>query len=108
MRDRAMEARFRAALAGEPELREKPMFGGLCWMIRGNMICAARAGRAMFRLGKGNDGWALDHPGIGTVVMQGRAMPGWVWADAAMLKDATLLQRLLDGAAGFVRALPPK
>lgn len=108
IRDAALEARVRAHLGALPSLVEKTMFGGLAWMWRGHLLCAAREDGLLVRLGKGRDDWALALPGIDPMVMPGRRMAGWVRATAVALDDAPLLARLLDAATAFVRALPEK
>lgn len=62
------------------------MFGGLCWLLNGNMICGVEVGRFMFRVGKALESKALSRPGAEPVVFSGRKMGGIVWVDA----DATL------------------
>ncbi len=85
----------------------KAMFGGLVWMYRGNLVCGARVGYLMVRLGKGNDAWALALPGV-MQMMSGRPMPGWVRIPAEVYADDALRTRLLDGARAFVETLPAK
>ncbi|KGM34842.1 TfoX/Sxy family protein [Inquilinus limosus] len=107
-RDPGLEELVREALGEEPGLDEKRMFGGLAWLLHGNLLCGARVDSMLVRLGKGNDGWALQQPDVAAMVMQGRAMPGWVRAGAAAYGDDALRRRLLDAALAFVRTLPPK
>ena len=107
-RDPGLEELVREALGVEPGLDEKRMFGGLAWLLHGNLLCGARVDSMLVRLGNGNDGWALEQPGVATMVMQGRSMPGWVRAGAAAYGDDALRRRLLDAALAFVRTLPPK
>ena len=107
-RDRELEELVLDDLGPLPGLSEKPMFGGLAWMLDGHLLCAARDVGLMVRLGKGNDGWALEHDGIGQVVMSRGGMPGWVRAGPDACADAGLRRRLLDAAVTFVGSLPPK
>lgn len=107
-RDAGMEAQVRAHLGALPDLVERPMFGGLAWMWRGHLLCAAREDGLLVRLGKGLDGWALALPGMDPMVMPGRRMAGWVRATSEALEDAALCARLLDAAVAFVRTLPEK
>ena len=58
-RDPGLEEVMRDDLGELPGLSEKPMFGGLCFLAHGNMICAARQGRAMYRVGKSRNDDAL-------------------------------------------------
>jgi hypothetical protein len=105
MRDADMEAQVRLYLGALPNLVEKPMFGGLAWMWNGHLLCAAREDGLLVRLGKGQDGWALELPGIDPMVMPGRRMAGWVRAGA---EQGALRRKLLDAAIAFVRTLAPK
>ena len=107
-RDPGLEELVREALGTEPGLDEKRMFGGLAWLLHGNLLCGARVDSMLVRLGKGNDGWALEQPDVAPMIMQGRRMPGWVRAGAAAYGDDALRRRLLDAALAFVRTLPPK
>ena len=107
-RDHGLEELILDDIGGMPGLTTKPMFGGLAWMLDGHLLCGARDVGMMVRLGKGNDGWALELPDVAPMVMSGKQMPGWVRAgpDACAVDD--LRKRLLDAAIAFVRTLPPK
>ncbi len=107
-RDAGLEELIREHLAGEAGLAEKPMFGGLAWLLRGNLLCGARADGMLVRLGKSGDGWALALPGIAPMVSAGRAMPGWVRAGPEAFGDDALRGKLLDAALAFARGLPAK
>jgi len=108
-RDWLLEEMVREALGDRPGLTEKAMFGGLCWLLDGKLLCAASGKGLMVRLGKGEDGWALAHPEVLTVVMGERAMPGWVRVSPAASRDDEVLRRMLmTKAVAFVRTLPPK
>ncbi|MBB5534086.1 TfoX/Sxy family protein [Rhizobium giardinii] len=107
-RDAGLEELIRQELGERPGLSEKPMFGGLAFLLDGNLLCGARNDGMLARLGKGNDGWALAHPGIELMVMGDRPMNGWVRAGAQAYGDDALRQRLLDAALAYVVSLPPK
>ena len=107
-RDRGLEELVRSDLDERIGLTEKPMFGGLAWLLDGHLLCGARDVGMMVRLGKGQDGWALELPGIEPMVMSGRRMDGWVRADHDACGDDAVRQRLLDTAIAFVTGLPPK
>lgn len=108
MRDPGLEELVLEDLGPLPGLSEKKMFGGLAWMLDGHLLCGARDVGLMVRLGKDRNGWALDHPDIEPMVMQGRSMAGWVRAGLDACADDDLRKRLLDAAVAFVRTLPPK
>jgi hypothetical protein len=107
-RDEGLEELLRDDLAQERGLKEKPMFGGVAWLLRGNLLCGARADGMLARLGSGNDGWALALPGVVPMISRGRPMPGWVRAGPDAFGDDALRRRLLAAALAFVRSLPPK
>jgi hypothetical protein len=107
-RDRGLEEFILDDIGSLPGLSDKKMFGGLAWMLDGHLLCGARDVGMMVRLGKGNDGWALDLPDVAPMVMSGKQMPGWVRAGPDACADDNLRKRLLDAAIAFVRTLPPK
>lgn len=107
-RDVGLEELVREDLADVVGLSEKPMFGGLAWLLRGNLLCGAREDGMLVRLGKGKDGWALEAGGIAAMVMQGRPMQGWVRAAPEAYGDDALRRRLIAAALDFVRSLPAK
>jgi hypothetical protein len=107
-RDTGLEQLIREELGDRPGLAEKAMFGGRAFLLNGNLLCGARADGMLVRLGRGNDGWALDLPGVGQMLSGERVMQGWVRADAVVYGDDELRKRLLDAAIGFVESLPAK
>ena len=107
-RDAGLEELIKDEIAGRSGLSEKAMFGGWAFLLNGNLLCGAREGSMLVRLGKGNDGWALALPGIELMVMNGRAMHGWVRAGADAYGDDAVRKRLIDAATAFVETLPPK
>jgi hypothetical protein len=107
-RDRGLEELVREDLGERPGLSEKPMFGGLAWLLDGHLLCGARDIGLMVRLGKGNDAWALELPDVASMVMSGRHMSGWVRAGVDGCADDELRRRLLDAGVAFVATLPPK
>jgi len=95
-------------LGPESGVAKKSMFGGRAWLLNGNLLCAAREDRMLLRLGKGKDGWAIDHPGVVPMMSRGRRMQGWVHATSEAFGDDVLREKLPDAALGFVRCLPAK
>lgn len=107
-RDAGLEELIRQELSTRSGISEKPMFGGLAFLLGGHLLCGARNDGMLVRLGKGNDGWALALDGIELMVMGDRRMNGWVRAGPAAFGDDQLRKRLLDAALAYVLALPPK
>lgn len=107
-RDAGLEELIRQELGERSGLSEKPMFGGLAFLLDGNLLCGARNDGMLVRLGKGNDGWALSLVGIDLMVMGDRRMNGWVRAGAQAYGEDAVRKRLLDAALAYVLSLPPK
>lgn len=95
------------ALEDRAEVSPRKMFGGICWMLNGNMLCGVEVGRYMFRVGKDFQDEALARPGAEAVEMGGRRMNGFVWVDADAAIDAGL-EDWIAFSARFVGSLPPK
>lgn len=106
--DEGLAARVRARLEARPGYGEKKMFGGLCFLLNGNMTCGISGDRLMARVGP--DAWeeALARPGAREMDFTGRSLKGFVYVDEDVLRDDAVLDRWIDRAAGFAGALPPK
>ena len=107
-RDKGLEALINDELDSVSGLTEKSMFGGWAWLLHGNLLCGARDTGMLVRLGKGQDGWALDIDGVTPMYSGSRRMHGWVRAAPSVTADAVIRRELLDRALAFVRALPRK
>jgi hypothetical protein len=108
-RDEGLEELLREYLdEAEPGLTEKTMFGGRAWLLNGNLLCGARDDGMLARLGRDNEGWALDLPDIVPMISRGRRMYGWVRAGPDASGNDETRQKLLNAALAFVRSLPAK
>jgi len=107
-RDQGLEELLEESLTGVRGLTQKAMFGGMAWLLHGNLLCGAREDGMLVRLGKDRDAWALKIPGIAPMMMKDRPMSGWVRANAKAYADDALRRRLLDAALEFNRSLPKK
>jgi hypothetical protein len=107
-RDKGLEELLNDELADAHGITQKAMFGGWAWLLDGNLLCAARHDGMLARLGKGQDGWALQEPGIVPMMSGSRRMEGWVRAAPDAYGDDVLRRRLIDAALTFVRSLPAK
>ena len=105
--DEELADRVRVVLADEPSLTERKMFGGLAFMIGGNMACGIVKDELMLRLGAEGADAALDEPHVREMDFTGRPMTGLVYVERAGLDDAGV-RRWVERASGFARALPPK
>lgn len=99
--------RLRKALSRRTGITEKRMFGGVCFLLRGNMLCTANKGRFMFRVGRALEAEALSRQGATLMVMRGRKMRGFVRVSAAGARGAAL-KRWVDLASRYVGTLPAK
>jgi TfoX/Sxy family transcriptional regulator of competence genes len=98
---------MRRALAERRGLVEKRMFGGICWMLDGNMLCGIARDSFMFRVGRALEAEALARPGARIMDFTGRPMRGFVLVDPDAAEDAGL-ENWIALAGRYVAALPPK
>jgi len=99
--------RVRAALAGAGAVHEQKMFGGVGFMLNGNLLAAVSARGLLVRIGKEHYARALTRRGAGPMEMRGRPVEGYVRVDPAGLAQADL-EDWLRLATAFVQGLPPK
>ncbi|WP_283646622.1 TfoX/Sxy family protein [Marinovum algicola] len=90
------------------ELSERKMFGGLCFMLNGNMLCGVHRDGLMYRVGKENADRALALEGAHPMAFTGRPMGGMIELYEDDLDRDTTRQGLMALALDFVDALPPK
>lgn len=107
--DEELAARIREQTAGEPVV-EKKMFGGLAFLLGGNMAVAASGqGGLMVRVEPSETAALLEEPGAAPFEMGGRgAMDGWLRVSAEAVADDDVLARWVDRGLGYARSLPPK
>lgn len=107
--DEALAQRIRDSLDGEPGVTERKMFGGLGFMVHGNMaVAAASQGSLMVRIDPADaENW-VDGEAVAPMEMRGREMTGWLLVSQEALADDTDLQTWVDRGVAFVHTLPPK
>ena len=107
--DDELADRIRALLAGERGLVEKKMFGGLAFLVGGNMAVAASGqGGIMVRVDPAESARLVESSRARVVEMRGRRMPGWLRLEAGdVAADAELSAWVARGVA-FARTLPAK
>ena len=107
--DETLAARIRDLVEDEPCLTERKMFGGLAFLVGGNMAVAAGSkGALMVRAGVDRADDLLDEPGTSVVVMRNRPMTGWLDVDSEHLATLDQLRFWVEVGIGFARTLPPK
>jgi len=83
------------------------MFGGVGFMLDGNMVAGTFRDALLVRVGKDRNAQALTRPGARAMEMRGRPVEGYVMVDQSSLDDAALAG-WLRLALAYVRTLPPK
>jgi TfoX/Sxy family transcriptional regulator of competence genes len=107
--DQELAARIRDLVAGEPGLSEKKMFGGLAFLIGGNMaIAASGQGGLLVRVDPAQSEELTSSTPAETMEMRGRPMPGWLRVDAADVSGTEELTAWVERGVSFARSLPPK
>lgn len=99
---------MRADLAALDGIDERRMFGGLCFMLRGHMLCGVHKDGAMYRVGKPRAAAALALAGTRPMDFTGRPMAGFVDVDRDAMEDAPTRHALLELAQANVATLPPR
>ena len=105
--DEDLAKRVRAILEGSGELREVRMFGGLCFMLHGNMVGGVSKRGLLVRVGKEGHARALARPDARPMEMSGRLMEGYVVVEPPPKEDRVLCE-WLELAVAFVQTLPAK
>ncbi|KJS15371.1 MAG: hypothetical protein VR78_09010 [Hoeflea sp. BRH_c9] len=101
--------RIRALLADIPDIAEIRMFGGLCFTLNGNMLCAdSHTGQLLLRLSPADHKEALRHPGVSPMIMRGKEMAGYLYVAPSGFEHEPDLERWIRMALAHVSTLPPK
>ncbi|MDZ7701633.1 MAG: TfoX/Sxy family protein [Halobacteriales archaeon] len=106
--DEGLAHRLRRRLDDEPGLHEKAMFGGLGFMLEGNMACGVIEESMIARVGPDEYEAALEEPHARPFDFTGREMRGWVYVDPAGLSEDAALEAWVDRCLAFVDTLAPK
>jgi TfoX/Sxy family transcriptional regulator of competence genes len=107
--DEELASRLRNLVADEPGLTEKKMFGGLAFMIDGNMaIAASGQGGLMVRADPDQSDALATKTNARLVEMRGRQMPGWLRVDAPDVRTKQQLAKWVALGVNYARSLPPK
>ena len=102
-----LTAALRSALADAGAVREVKMFGGIGFMLNGNLLVGASKRGLLVRVGKDSEHEALSRRGARPMVMRGRRMGGYVRVDRDALNQRAVRQ-WVQLAIGFVGTLPSK
>jgi len=107
--DHELAGRIRQLIGTDPELTEKKMFGGLAFLVRGNMAIAASSERgAMVRVDPAQSDALVETTKATPMNMRGGDMPGWLRVRADDLRTDDQLAPWVKIGTGYARSLPPK
>ena len=101
--------RIREVVQVEHGLTEKRMFGGLAFLIHGNMaVCASSRGGLLLRIDRAQTESLVSEPHVRRFQMRGREMDGWLRVDAEAIETDDDLRRWVRHGISYVRSLPAK
>ncbi|MCA9277958.1 MAG: TfoX/Sxy family protein [Phycisphaeraceae bacterium] len=103
-----LNSRIRSALARKRGITETKMFGGIAFMVNGNMCCGAVEDKLMLRLGKDLTKEALKEPHTAPMDYTGKVMSTMIFVLPKGIASDDDLQHWIDRAVVFVRTLPKK
>lgn len=107
--DEDLAQRIRALVATERAVTEKKMFGGLAFLVGGNMaIAASGRGGILVRVGPERSDRLVATTAASVAVMGGRPMPGWLRVGTENVRTKRQLAKWVELGVGFARSLPAK
>jgi hypothetical protein len=104
---KALDRRIIEIVSTWDNVLPKEMFGGVCYLLNGNIVCGVYKEYLILRLGEAEAALAREQPGVGDFDITGRAMKGWVMVDERACAGKKL-SGWLDKARAFVGSLPEK
>src|SRR5262245_33442012 len=107
--DEDLANRIRAVVGNEPGLSEKRMFGGLAFLVHGNMaVSASSQGGLLLRIDPAQADSLVDRQHVNRFEMRGREMDGWLRVDREVLETDDELRLWVSHGLTYARSLPPK
>ena len=107
--DEELADRIRELVGGQPRLREQKMFGGLAFLIGGNMAVAASGQGGLLVRADPTEGEKLIASGAAEPMeMGGRQMSGWLRVPSDAVRTKRQLVRWVNLGASYAASLPPK
>lgn len=106
--DESIADRLRIAFGARPDVHEKKMFGGIAFMLRGNMCCGVVKDEIMARVGPDQYAEALAQPGAREMDFNGKPMNGYVFVAGEGFAGDAELRAWVEMCERFVLTLPPK
>lgn len=107
--DEDLANRIRELVASEDGLAEQKMFGGLAFLIHGNMsVAASGQGGLLLRVDPAQTDALVRSPHASRFEMRGRVMDGWLRVDAGGVRTKRELDRWVKRGVAYARSMPPK
>ena len=106
--DEGLTQRIEEMLGDRPDLVAKKMFGGVGFLLRGNMACGVNKNDLIVRVGPERYEEALGQPHAREFDLTGRAMTGWVTVAPEGYEDDEALQGWVQQGVDFALSLPAK
>lgn len=106
--DEDLDDRIRTAIQDRDGVKEKRMFGGLAFLVDGNMAVAASQGGLLLRVDPSETDSLVREDGVTRSEMRGRAMRGWVRVDPSAIASDEELTRWVQVGVAYAGSLPPK
>lgn len=107
--DEDLADRIRELIAGDPDITEKKMFGGLAFLVGGHMsVAASGQGGLMVRVDPQETDALLSKPHTRPFEMRGRELEGWLRVAAEGLRTKRQLDPWVRRGVAYARSLPPK
>ena len=106
--DPVLADRIRLIFEGEPDVTERKMFGGIAFMVAGNMAVGILGDELMVRVGAPSWSMALGLPGAREMDFSGRSMKGYVLVEPLFTSTEEQLEEWMERGVSFAASLPPK
>jgi TfoX/Sxy family transcriptional regulator of competence genes len=106
--DEGLATRVRELIGDEVGLAEKKMFGGLAFLVHGNMACGVHGDELIVRTDRATFDTYLAEPGAKPFLMTGRKMTGWLLVEESGHSEDDDLRRWVGRGVDYARSLPPK
>lgn len=106
--DESLAARIRDALTRRKNIEERKMFGGICFLLNGNLLVGVWKDSLIARLGPDEGEAALLEPHVKVFDITGKPMRNWVLVEPEGIEDDDQLKAWIGRAFEFVKALPKK
>ena len=106
--NRVIDERIRKIVGRWKNMNAKKMFGGVCYLLNGNMVCGVYKDFLILRLGEEKSKDAFEQPYTRPFDITGRPMKGWVMVEPEGIETDDSLSAWLEKARSFALTLPPK